>query len=55
MQECNSPRNSRLKTHSDETLGSAIGPSVKILEHRNRFSDALINSYACALDPSLAR
>jgi hypothetical protein len=29
MQECNSPRNSQLKTHSDETLGSATGPSEK--------------------------
>ena len=55
MQECNSPRNSQLKTHSDETLGPAAGPSEEILEHRNRFSDALKNSYARALDPTIAR
>lgn len=54
MQECNSPRNSQLKTHSDERLGSARGPSRK-WAHRNRFSDALKNSYARALDPAIAR
>ena len=33
MQECNSPRNSQSKTHSDETLGSMLVPAKKRCWH----------------------
>ena len=52
MQECNSPRNNQLKTHSDEALGSAQVPARDVRIIGIDFPMPCKNSYASALSPA---